>query len=474
MAETREQQLKKARSILKTTPLAKRGYNEGGFPTGEPEEGKRGFLQSLVQGITNVPRRLAVEAYNVTKGVSSAVKTFKEEGLRGDYSEANAELDKERDLGYLGVTKPTLTNSSQPGPKELLDVGGQGVEAGSFFVGGGASKELIKNTAKQTFKQLVKQGAKEGGIIGATTGFGQSLQEEEQSIKNTLLDTAGGALAGGVLGAATGGLSSKLKTSSKASNKADDFVQDLVSPKATKQVQERALSEGRVTEAGLLKKSRILPSKKDKQIAEIIKPYVSSKKSITENIDSVTFGVKEINQGVKEYVKVNKVPFNANQLKTQLNKGKDELNLVFASDTNAQKTYDAVVEEFMRHVNKKDTAGLMDARQAFDKIPAIKKLLDSQGLGENTKKEVVLTVRSMANQYIARLLPQGNKYREQLLQESKMIEAIGNMVEKNISMIGKNKLQQLTIEYPLLKWIVSGLAGAGGIGVGSVLIGSSD
>jgi hypothetical protein len=99
--------------------------------------------------------------------------------------------------------------------------------------------------------------------------------------------------------------------------------------------------------------------------------------------------------------------------------------------TNKQKkTYNAVVKEFVKHVENKDTAGLLDARQAFDKIPAIKKLLDSQGLGENVKKEIVMTARTKANEYIAKLLPVGNKYRETILNESKMIEAMGNIVDK--------------------------------------------
>jgi len=120
------------------------------------------------------------------------------------------------------------------------------------------------------------------------------------------------------------------------------------------------------------------------------------------------------------------------------------------------------------------TAGLFDARQSVDKIPAIKKLLDSQGLGENVKKEIVLTARLKANQYIASLLPKENKYRADLLKESHMLEVIFNMAMKNSKEIGLNKIQSLTLKYPVLKWAVGGLAGAGGVGVGASIIGSLD
>lgn len=258
------------------------------------------------------------------------------------------------------------------------------------------------------------------------------------------------------------------------SKKGDEFVLDLVSPKATQAVKEEALKQGRVTEPGILKASKILPSKRDTELAESVKGFVSDKATPIENIDSVTNGVNAINTGVKLFVKENKVPFNTKQLTSQLNKGKEELNLIFASDANAEKTYNAIVKEFVKHVKSKDTSGLLDARQQFDKIPAIKKLLESQGLGENTKKEVVLTARSMANRYIADLLPKGNQFRETLLKEHKMIEAIGNIVDKNTGIIDANKLQLLTKEYPILKWVVSGLAGAAGVGVGGVVIGSTN
>ncbi len=153
---------------------------------------------------------------------------------------------------------------------------------------------------------------------------------------------------------------------------------------------------------------------------------------------------------------------------------KEESKLIFASDATAEKTYDAVVDEFMKHVGKKDTAGLFAARQEFDKIPAIKKLLDSRALGENVKKSIVLDVRRAANEYIADLLPEGNMYKELLRQESSMIEALGNIADKGASTIGKNGIQMLTEKYPILKWVASGLAGGAGIGVGGTIIGSSD
>jgi len=84
----------------------------------------------------------------------------------------------------------------------------------------------------------------------------------------------------------------------------------------------------------------------------------------------------------------------------------------------------------------------------------------------------------MANEYIASLLPKGNAYRADLLQQHLMIEALENIAEKNRTMIGKNNLQILAQRYPILKWVIggtaAGLTGAAGVGVGSAIIGSTD
>ena len=306
-------------------------------------------------------------------------------------------------------------------------------------------------------------GAISGGALGASYGTAQGMKENKDLsgiVNEALSGGVGGAVGGGILGAVAGGVSGKI-----AQNKLDkkSFITDLVSPKATEDIKQQAIKEGRVSEAGLLKSAKILPSKRDEQLAEAVKDVVSDKNTVLENVNAINNKISEINTGVKDYVKQNKVPFNTNQLKSKLNSGKDELKLIFASDANAEKTYNAVVKEFMKHVESKDTAGLLKARQEVDRIPAIKKLLDSQGIGENVKKEVVLTVRGQANKYIAELLPKGNTFRNDLLQESRMIEAMGNIAEKNTGMIGQNKLQTLTKKYPILKAVAGGLAASAGL-----------
>lgn len=359
-------------------------------------------------------------------------------------------------------------------------------------IGVGALKEVV-GSARSTAGMIQGLGKGVLGLAGAdTSNMGiKSLDNktpEGAGVEETLRAKSRGEQVGKVLGFAgevgAGFVKSgvqqtmQARKATKLAQSSKSYATDLVAPKATPEVSERAIMQGRVTEPKLLRKAKIIPSKAEQEMADVVQEFVSPNKTVLQNTDAIDKGIRQINQGVKDYVIQNKVPFNTKQLKSQLNAGKDELKLIFASDTTAEKTYNAVVDEFMKHVSSGDTAGLLEARKTVDKIPAIKKLLSSQGLGENVKKEVVLTVREMANRYIADLLPAGNNFRASLLKESKMIRAIENIAEKNRDMIGKNNLQILAQRYPILKWVIggvaTGIAGSAGIGVGSAIIGSTD
>jgi len=448
---------------------------------GEPKEPS--FLGKVVR---ETIRPIANTATNLVNAGQIALGQEETQPFSGEF------LGEVPGLGKVDLTKSPLD------PENLKTINKSvkaGVDVGLLLAGGGGAGEAVKTGIKQGIIQGAKAGAKTGAIIGGTSGASTALEEGAtvgSTLENTVTGAASGAVLGGVLGGATGGVSSAISTTKKLTSGLTDkgtkiinkitgqpqneteFALDLVSPKATEKVKQQAIAQGRVTEQGIIRPSKILPSKRDIQLAESVKGVVSMKKTPLQNVEALDSAVSKINNRVKSYVKKNKVPFNTNQLKSQLNRGKEELKVIFASDTTAEKTYDVVIKEFMKHVKSKDTAGLLDARQAVDKIPAIKKLLDSRGLGENVKKEVVLTVRRMANEYVASLLPKGNKYRADLLRESHMLEVIFNMAMKESKEIGLNKIQSLTLKYPILKWAVSGLVGAGGIGVGSAIIGSLD
>lgn len=309
----------------------------------------------------------------------------------------------------------------------------------------------------------VATGAIEGAVQGSAIATEQNRSAEE-ALYGAAIGVTGGAITGGLLGGAIGGWGG-YKAGQKV--KAADFADDLTSPKLTAKERAKAIAEGRMDEPGFFRKAKIKANSRDLAIADSVRDVVDPKQTITANIDAIDGRIKEINQGVESYVASNKVPFNRNQVKTQLMNGKDDLQLVFASDSSAEKTYNKVVDIFMDQIEKGDTASLLRARKDFDSLPAVKKLLETDALGENARREIVTSVRGQANRYIADLLPKGNTFRADLLQEHYMIEALGNIGEKAANDIGKTKLQLLLKEYPYLSYLAPTVFG-GGLGAGAV------
>lgn len=446
------------------------------------------IAQGLGQALANsqIAKQQEEALNNAIAQQAQLLKRKKEiQELGGDTSHIDRGLEYNRqNLEEISNGMEGLLNQKNLTTKQVL---GDALQLGTTIVGAGQIPGIAKTTTGAT--GLVKgaiQGAKTGAITGGAFGVSSGVSsalEEDKSLTDVAKSGLGsglvGAGTGGILGGVIGGISGGIKQGEiNKLNKEENFALDLVAPKATEKIKQQALKEGRVTEQGLLNASKIKPSKQDIRVAESVKGIVSSKNTPIQNIKAIDDTVRELNTGLKAYVAENKVPFNTTQLRSQLNSGKDELKLIFASDKNAEKTYNAVVDEFVKLVKNKDTAGLFEARQNFDKIPAIKKLLDSQGLAENVKKEVAHTARDKANQYVASLLPKGNKYREVLIRESRMIEAIENITDKFAGNVGKNNLQILANKYPLIKvglgTVGVGLLGATGVGVGNAIIGSSD
>lgn len=232
------------------------------------------------------------------------------------------------------------------------------------------------------------------------------------------------------------------------------------------------MKRGNFRDAGKLKKGELTPTPKDNQLGESVADVIKPKNKPLANVEAINQKISQTNLGVRNMIAENKQlagPFNQNQLRSKLAAGKADNELVFASDVTAERTYDAVIDEFMKHTDQMDTLGLFDARQEFDKIPAIKNLLDKAPAGENIRKQIVLDVRKAANEYIADLLPANNPYKKALLEESRMIQALENYVRRYKDRIGSSELEILAKENPGLRQILTFL----GVAVGGSVVGGA-
>lgn len=418
--------------------------------------------------------------FDLEKQLIERIRQNREAGE--DVSSLENTLQKQRDLSVNLADAQKDFAESLVSTKEVI---GSAIRLGTTFAAGtiaGAAGKVTKVAKATTLAGGAVRGAAagaiSGGVIGGAAGAGIGLEQEKDIggvAKTAAGGAVGGALVGGAIGAVVGGVSGSLRGRKQA---AESFAKELATEKGTPKVRAKAIFEGRLKDPGAFKKAELDFSRRDIQLGDSIDDVVSKKASVGQNVDAIRKKISDTNSGVKDFITKNKTIFNQNQLKSKLNQGRNELDLVFASDATAERTYDKLVDIFTKDLGKKDTLGLFLRRQEFDKLPAVKKLLDSQALGENAKKEIVLTLRKAVNEFTASQLPTGNTFRADLLQEHYMLEALTNLSKKSQGIVGKNKLQLIVNEYPVLKWVIggfaTGIAGAAGIGVGGAIVGSTD
>lgn len=445
---------------------------------------EKGMGQSIAAGIAgNVGNKNLDLANQMNNEITtSLIKRIKEKRARGEDTSrllgALKTMDKEVD--FSSIINESTGNSLNKTGRQVF---GEGLGIATDLLGAGTLPGAVKNTvAAKTFGQGFKQGAvtgiKGGATFGTAAGISRGMQEDKSAgeiVGQGLRSGIEGALAGGVLGGAIGGVAGGIAgRQERLLNKKLDYTLDLVSPKVTTKVAEKAGMEGRVTAPGVFTKSKITPSRRDILLADAVSDYVPAGAKPTEAVDAISRGVDEINSGLKGMIYERNMPIQPESLAQRFEAAKDDVRLIFASDKTAENTYNAVVKAFLKHIKSNDTIGLFEARQSFDQLPAIQKLLNSEGLGENTRREIVSVIRQIPNEFVADMLPNNNPLKAGLLQESRMIEAMSNIVQKNVATLGQSKVSQLLEKYPILKFILYGIGTGAVIGVTNKLTGQSD
>lgn len=377
---------------------------------------------------------------------------------------------------FLDTARGTLHNLGEAAGVITTDIPTEAAKSISRTVAGEAPEKAVEGMM-QSFGE-----SDAGKALGSLMQKYPEATKDVEAVANILglipafkgLQMAGKGVKAGAEAAYTAARGGETAVAKATADKELQYALEQTMPKSTLKTSEEAIRQGRFTDPGMFRSAKETASAYDNQVAESVSDVISSKHTPTQNVEAMAQKISQTNQGVREMIAERKMPFNTNQLRSKLANAKDDLRIIFASDASAERIYNSVVDEFLKHTSKMDTLGLFDARQTFDKIPAIKKLLDTERAGENLRKEIALTVRRAANEYIADQLPTNNPYRSAILQESKMIQALENFSERNAHIIGKNKLQLINEKYPLLKWVVGGLGLGGGVGAGGAAIMSTD
>lgn len=259
-----------------------------------------------------------------------------------------------------------------------------------------------------------------------------------------------------------------------------DEATGIASESLNKKGREQAVEESRVfKEKGIVGRIGVKASEREKQLAGAIQPLVaegkiSGKKFPFENVQPIKEEIAKTNQEILDLIGQNKTPFNENQLRAKLLEPKGDLNVVFSTDPTIERTYNALVDAFVQSVDGGDTLKLFKGRQDFDKIPAVKKLLDGMKKnpnGESLRREAVTSLRKAANNFAADLLekrvPGGGKIvLDKLRKEHLMFEVINNLGAKGAPLIKTTRFTRWAKNNPGAATAFKGLVV--GLGLGTV------
>ena len=221
-------------------------YPEYAYATRTPETPKEtGFVQSLAQGIAQTPIQVYKAASSLIPAVQSKFtqdetkkKQLEDEAFRRAYGTTDA--------GYFGQVQPANY-------QDALGAIGKGGELGSYFIGGGA----VKNLAEQGFKQGIKRAAIQGFKTGLGEGFlggvSTGLQDENRSFGSVLGSGVVGSVGGGVLGGTVGAGAGVVRGIGTLSGKVPDVLPEpTFKPSPTKYALGKTLQAvGGDSESGL-------------------------------------------------------------------------------------------------------------------------------------------------------------------------------------------------------------------------------
>jgi len=412
----------------------------------EPKKIRGGFLGEIFTGNTQrfgktlgdaLYAPIAAKKYEKSEQEKIDFETRALKKLKTATPEAQKRIMKALKMNRTGREDSKLeTFTGDVINKTKKEIAGEAIGAGVEALSGGLFS-AGRGAAVNTATRLQKAGtlAKKAAQFGGATGISEGLQQN-QNAAGVLGTGALYAGAGAVGGKIIGGIGNKVaKTIGRNTSLFPKLTKNVLTDDASKIVDpiknldpkkyaERASKPGS-TERSLFGESKLLPNRKEREISESISNVVKKDKSLDANRDLIGKEKVRLGQDNNKLVTDNNGIFNKNQLIKKLNMGKDELELVFAGDNLAENVYEKVTQVFMRNVDTKNLSGLLKARQAFDKLPAVKKLLNNDKLGENARKDIVEAVRRKANEFIKDGLPKeaGERFSSNLKNLSNMFSA---------------------------------------------------
>jgi hypothetical protein len=299
---------------------------------------------------------------------------------------------------------------------------------------------------------------------------------------------AAGNIAGTFLGAGTAkeastltqsGLKSSTKALAKVTTRnaeraaANELTKtlELTRPVLNKAEKEAALAAGRGQTGSILKADTIVPDARDIERAAVVHDFIATARDENEAIQRINAIIATKSEVIKTGLKQSGDPiFNKSQLRSYIVKfaKSPERQVLLAGDDAAKRAYEGILDTFMRVVDKhpKNVSGLLNARKEFDRIAeAGMKNVFGDGV-QSARKQAILDIRRLANEYIEDQIPVGDAMKAVLRQQTLLYEAAENIAARKARNVGTNRFTQFIKRHPTATKI-------GGAAVGGTVLGAA-
>jgi hypothetical protein len=337
---------KLSEQVATSTAFGVRNPSVGGQTTSAMVSNEDGFFEGAAKGIV---RPFARVATNLKK--------------MGDVNDPNYDPNAPVNFPWLGEVKPI--GQSGDFVRDVKDAAGVGAEVASILIGGGGTKEVVKQGVKWLVKQGVKIGAKEGAVAGAAQMGGQALGEDKsmgEVLGDTVLGAAGGSAGGALGGGVFAGAGSVIRKAfgrvhpeklaileKEALDEALELTRPVLNKKGSISAFEQAGMPGGVTKEGKLSEYKVKPTERDIEVAKSVQGVVTKSKGPVDNIVAINERIADIAENeVSQFLKNNPVPFNFEDLRAYMTNAQPSFN--FKTDKDAFVTYRQVRERILSKI----------------------------------------------------------------------------------------------------------------------------
>lgn len=217
----------------------------------------------------------------------------------------------------------------------------------------------------------------------------------------------------------------------------------------------------------------------DKQIAKSVEDVVNPRENPQVNIDNIRTKIGKTAEETEKLPKRFDQLYSPSELEPYLQRTKEDTSIMFAGEPTIERAYDSVIDKFKEILATKDNtlSGAFQARKDLDKF--IKEKFGVSVFDKEPKDmpraNALKDVRMAVNDYIAGTLPDGDKFKNLLKEQSNMYRAIDRIVS-NRDYVNSGRFYRLTQIIKKHPWLAAeaaaGMAGGGlmSMGVGGTIV----